>query len=303
MLRLNYPVYTLDKDVILPADTVISPEKLGSIISSKSSSPYKSYSLLNHGSVRQDILMSFQSTHFQTIFSDKDEVAEILSIMETLRLVLPVLETMDYFREKDSYTYQHFLRVFALSTLLAKQLLPDMRERISLVSAGPTHDVGKMCVPLEILKKKTSLTGIELSILENHAAAGYVLLSYYNNNIESIAGSVARDHHERRDKSGYPRGISLNDKITEIIAVSDIYDALVSSRPYRSDPYDNRTALEEITRLAEKGKLSWDIVKILVACHRKSKLHYTETTVSLEKRGTPPPNNFYGVLAEDDKDS
>ena len=111
----------------------------------------------------------------------------------------------------------------------------------------------------------------------------------------------ALDHHERRDSSGYPRGIPLQDPIVEIIAVSDIYDALIIPRPYRSTAYDNRAALEEITKMAEQNKIGWDVVKILIAHNRKSKPHYREMKISAEKRATPPLYNVYGIISEDDK--
>jgi HD-GYP domain-containing protein (c-di-GMP phosphodiesterase class II) len=189
--------------------------------------------------------------------------------------------------------------VFTLSTLLAKDLISDYEKCTRLSATGPTHDIGKMCVPLHILKKKTPLTKMERSFLEHHAAAGYVLLSYYFRNTQHLACKVAFDHHERRDGSGYPRGILLEDSLMEIIAVSDIYDALITLRPYRSRAYDNRTALEEITEMAKQNKIGWDVVKALMAHNRKSNPPYKEMTVSAEKRGVPPSYNVYGITAEE----
>ena len=108
-----------------------------------------------------------------------------------------------------------------------------------------------------------------------------------------------RDHHEKKDGSGYPRGIPLEDLMVEIVAVSDIYDALVSSRPYRPISYDNRTALEEITGMAGRNEISWEVVRALVAHNRKAKPHSSECSISTEKRGTPPPGNVYGIIAEE----
>jgi HD-GYP domain-containing protein (c-di-GMP phosphodiesterase class II) len=189
--------------------------------------------------------------------------------------------------------------VFALSTLLAKDLIPDYQEWIQLSATGPTHDIGKICVPLHILKKTTPLAKTEWGFLEHHAAAGYVLLSYYYKDIQHHACKVALDHHERTDGSGYPRGMLLKDPIVEIIAVSDIYDALIRPRPYRSSAYDNRTALEEITEMAEQNKIGWDVVKVLIAHNRKSNPPYREITISAEKRGTPPSYNVYGIIVEE----
>jgi HD-GYP domain-containing protein (c-di-GMP phosphodiesterase class II) len=189
--------------------------------------------------------------------------------------------------------------VFVLSTLLAKDLIPDYQERVQLSATGPTHDIGKVCVPLQILKKTTPLTKTERSFLEHHAAAGYALLGYYYMNTQHLACEVALDHHERRDGSGYPRGVLLKDPMVEIIAVSDIYDALIMPRPYRSGAYDNRTALEEVTEMADQSKIGQYVVKALIAHNRKSNPHYREITISAEKRGTPPSYNVYGVVAEE----
>ncbi|MDY6951474.1 MAG: hypothetical protein SWE60_08180, partial [Thermodesulfobacteriota bacterium] len=86
--------------------------------------------------------------------------------------------------------------------------------------------------------------------------------------------------------------------LVEIVVASDVYDALISKRPYRATSYDNRTALEEITALAETNQISWDVVKALIARNRASKPHYSECVVSAEKRGTPPSDSAYGVIAD-----
>jgi HD-GYP domain-containing protein (c-di-GMP phosphodiesterase class II) len=81
--------------------------------------------------------------------------------------------------------------------------------------------------------------------------------------------------------------------------VSDIYDALISSRVYRPISYDNRTALEEITKMAEQHKIGWQVVKTLIAHNRKDKPLPGDVVVSLEKRGTPPPGNVYGITIQE----
>jgi response regulator RpfG family c-di-GMP phosphodiesterase len=91
--------------------------------------------------------------------------------------------------------------------------------------------------------------------------------------------------------------------MVEIIATCDVYDALQSPRPYRTTPYDNRTALEEITEMAQGGKLSWDVVQTLVSHNRKDRPHFRECRVSTEKRGIPPADNLYGVIADEDADN
>ena len=298
-LTLQHPIRTLDNQLLFPSGTLLMEETLNAVIDLHRTDSYQTYPLLLYGSVREDCLNFLSNPPYTAILQDKKQIHDLLNLIETVRFPIPILQSLDYFKQHDLYTYTHVLMVFALSTLLAKDLIPDYQECIRLSTTGPTHDTGKICVPLHILKKTTPLTKTERDFLEHHAAAGYVLLSYYYKNTRHLACKVAFDHHERRDSSGYPRGVPLKDPLVEIIAVSDIYDALIMPRPYRSSAYDNRTALEEITEMAKQNKVGWDVVKALIAHHRKSHPSYKEMTISAEKRGTPPSYNVYGIIAED----
>jgi HD-GYP domain-containing protein (c-di-GMP phosphodiesterase class II) len=298
-LTLQYPIRTLDNQLLLPAGTLLTEEALDALIDSHRAGSYQTCPLLLYSSVRDDCLNFLSVPPYATIFREKKQIDDLLKLLETVHFSIPILQSLDYFKQHDFYTYTHVLMVFALSTLLAKDLIRDDEECIRLTATGPTHDMGKMCVPLHILKKTTPLTKTERGFLEHHAAAGYVLLSYYYKNCRHLACTVALDHHERRDRSGYPRGILLEDPLVEIIAVSDIYDALIMPRPYRSEAYDNRTALEEITEMAKQKKIRWNVVKAVISHNRASHPRYREVTLSAEKRGIPPSNNVYGVVAEE----
>jgi HD-GYP domain-containing protein (c-di-GMP phosphodiesterase class II) len=287
---------------LFPPDTVLTKGTLEAVIHSHKAYSYQTYPLHLYGSVKEDCLNFLSHPPYERIFSDKKQISDILKILEAVHLSTPVLKSLDYFKQHDFHTYAHILIVFALSTLLAKDLIPDYRECIRLSVTGPTHDIGKICVPLHILKKTTPLTKSERGFIEHHTVAGYVLLSYYYKDIQPLACEVGLDHHERRDGSGYPRGIALKDPLAEIVAVSDVYDALIKPRPYRSRPFDNRTALEEIIKMAEQKKIGLDVVKALIANNRKSRPHYGEIAISAEKRGTPPSYNFHGIIAEENPD-
>ena len=233
------------------------------------------------------------------IFSTAPGAREVISMLENFQLPGQVLEMLDYFKTANYYTYCHLLRVFTLSALIARQLLPDDRQWLKFVSTGPTHDIGKICVPLYLLKKETPLTRAERAawIITRQPATCWS--SCFYRDPRHLAAIVARDHHERRDGSGIPRGIRLRPIMVEIVIVCDIYDALISSRSYRPDPYDNRTAIEEITGLAEMKQIGWKAVRSLVGLNRKIRPD-RGVTVSIEKRGTPPAHNCYGVFANGD---
>lgn len=297
--KLDYPVYTLDKRLLLPAGKLLTPETLDTLISTHNGTSYEEFPFLEYGTVYKDILHWIQKPPYNIIF-DKREKRAALRTMEKIRLIKPVLESLDYFKKSDFYTYRHILLVFAMATILSQDLLENSQDRIIEAMAGQMHDFGKINVPLQILKKSNPLTRTDRNILEHHTLAGFVLLSYYLQDFRSFPARIAKEHHERRDGSGYPLGIPLRDRMVEIISACDIYDALLSERPYRLTPYDNRTALEEITRMAQGGQLSWEVVTILVSYNRKDKPNIVECKVSTEKRGTPPAHNLYGVIANED---
>jgi len=148
------------------------------------------------------------------------------------------------------------------------------------------------------LKKRTPFDHAEHDRVEHHAVAGYVLLTYYLRRSGTFSARVARDHHERRNGSGYSMGIRQADREVELVAVCDIYDALINPRPYRKGNFGNRTALEIITAMAENGSLGWDCVRRLVAANRKGRPHSDACVVSPEKRGTALAENNWGILED-----
>jgi len=296
--RLDFPVKTLHGRVLLPEGSELTEETLKALVSAHPSSVLKTHPLMEHGSVEKDIFSLFDRPPYDIVFARSDGVSEIVNTMKTVRFAAPVLDALDYFKSQDAPTYHHMLTIFALTILIARDLVPNYRRRVSEIVCGPTHDFGKICVPLEILKKQQPLTREELDQLKHHTIAGFVLLTYYFGDSKSLAAIVARDHHERMNGSGYPNGIRQQDLMVEIVAVCDIYDALISPRPYRRKSYDNRTALEVLTVMAQKGEIGWRVVKALIAHNRASKPGCHEAVVSVEKRGTPPPDNCYGKLSD-----
>ena len=137
--------------------------------------------------------------------------------------------------EKDAATEGHTRRVAMLAVELGEALgLPRRRLRM-LALGGLLHDMGKLSVPCAVLTKPGPLDDTEFAEIRKHPEAGESLLR----DLGGFAPGVLRlvlDHHERLDGSGYPRGLARHelDLETRILAVCDVYDALVSDRVYRS---------------------------------------------------------------------
>jgi HD-GYP domain-containing protein (c-di-GMP phosphodiesterase class II) len=295
----KYPIYDLNGQLLVSGGTELSAAFMEDLCRSNPTQ-YEMIALLQHGTVLKDLLRQFTIPPYDIIFSQKKASLTVLDVLERVVLPLPILQSLDYFRQHDFHTYRHMLVISALSTLILQEIDPQYgalyKEELS--HFGPTHDIGKITVPIEILLKKTALTHGEHDLLQNHAQAGYVLLGYYLKDEQSFASLIARDHHERRNGTGYPTGMRQRNLIVEITAVCDIYDALVAQRPYRPVSYDNRTAIEELTVMAERGDIGWKAVQVLVAYNRHEMPDPLHLKVSLEKRGKEPKDNLYGKFAD-----
>jgi HD-GYP domain-containing protein (c-di-GMP phosphodiesterase class II) len=137
--------------------------------------------------------------------------------------------------EKDTSTEEHTRRVAALAVEVGEQLgLSAVRLR-SLAIGGLLHDIGKLSLPSAILQKPGPLDDDEYEIVKLHPGRGEELLLELGGFDESVTRLVL-DHHERLDGTGYPRRLRADDLDlpTRILAVCDVYDALVSERVYRA---------------------------------------------------------------------
>jgi PAS domain S-box-containing protein len=147
----------------------------------------------------------------------------------------------------------HVKRVAEYSYLLAILSGLDEEEANLLRQASPMHDIGKVGIPDNILNKPGKLTTEEFEIMKSHAQLGYEMLKHSKRNILKASAIVAREHHEKWNGSGYPRGLSGENIhiYGRITAIADVFDALGHDRIYKK-----AWPLEDIYKLLneEKGK-------------------------------------------------
>jgi HD-GYP domain-containing protein (c-di-GMP phosphodiesterase class II) len=141
---------------------------------------------------------------------------------------------MERLAAKDVSTEEHTRRVAMLAVVLGEQLGLSPARLRSLAIGGLLHDIGKLSLPDAILQKPGSLDDDEYAVVKLHPERGRDLLNELGGFDDSVTRLVL-DHHERLDGSGYPRGRGGGqlDLATRILAVCDVYDALVSPRVYR----------------------------------------------------------------------
>jgi putative nucleotidyltransferase with HDIG domain len=133
--------------------------------------------------------------------------------------------------EKDVYTEGHTRRVALLAVEVGEELgVPPARLR-ELATGGLLHDIGKLSVPDDVLKKPAALDDDEYALVQRHTLWGDSLLGRLG--FSPRVRQLVRDHHERLDGSGYPHGATRLSLETCVLSVCDVYDALCSERVYR----------------------------------------------------------------------
>ncbi|HEY0833953.1 MAG TPA: HD domain-containing phosphohydrolase [Azospirillum sp.] len=151
-----------------------------------------------------------------------------LALEQTIQAIAATVEM------RDPYTAGHQRRVAELAGAIAEALgLPD-EEVKGIVMAGAVHDIGKVCVPAEILTRSGRLTTAEYRLIQSHSEAGWEILKPVD--APWPLADLVRQHHERWNGTGYPQGLSGEEILlgARIIAVADVVEAMACHRPYRA---------------------------------------------------------------------
>ncbi|HET9658599.1 MAG TPA: HD domain-containing phosphohydrolase [Kineosporiaceae bacterium] len=135
---------------------------------------------------------------------------------------------------RDPYTAGHQRRVAQLAEALGRRLGLPEDQVAGLYLASSIHDIGKICVPAEILVRPGKLSPLEYTMVQQHVVAAYELLKGIE--FPWPVADIVGQHHERYDGSGYPKGLPGDEQLLEsrILAVSDVVEAMSSHRPYRA---------------------------------------------------------------------
>lgn len=186
------------------------------------------------------------------------------SIMKSLDLSKSALISVDELKVCDEYTFKHCIDVGAMSMVIAKKLgeSEDFLKDIAL--AGILHDLGKRDIPSEILNKPSKLDADEWDEMKKHPIYSYKIIEGVTDIPKRVKQAVL-EHHESADGTGYPLGKKSENicKMAKIITVADVYDALVTDRPYKkaAAPAD---ALEILMEMYNKFDV--DILTAFVSC-------------------------------------
>lgn len=179
---------------------------------------------------------------------------------------------------RDPYTEGHCQRLAAYARALGAALHLHEDQLASLERGGYLHDVGKIGIPDAVLLKPSRLTPEEFETIKQHTIIGERLCG----ELHSLAAvrPIVRHHHERRDGSGYPDGLRGDDVplLAQIVAIADTYDAITTTRPYRTAlPAEH--GYEELTREAAMGLHDAGLVRTFIGLGRAGTLDSIAATI------------------------
>jgi putative two-component system response regulator len=176
----------------------------------------------------------------------RDRTSEILLAEE--ETIFRLTRAAEY---RDKETKNHIVRMGHYARLLAARIGRSTADQELIFLAAPMHDIGKVAIPDSILLKEGKLTPTEWEVMKSHARAGYEILKESDSPVIKCGAEIALAHHEKWDGSGYPQGIKGKDiPLTgRICALTDVFDALVSTRPYKK-----AWPLNEVLETLKKGK-------------------------------------------------
>jgi putative nucleotidyltransferase with HDIG domain len=188
-----------------------------------------------------------------------------------------VLQILSHFISNDKFTQNHSYRVSIYATRIAEEMGMSEEHIEDVRAAALLHDIGKLDSSREILYKAARLTDAEMTHIRGHVDKGIDMLSPVGGSLQRILPIVLA-HHDRFDGSGYhpTKGEDIPIE-ARIISVADVFDALVSDRPYRKgiSPFEAR---DTITKASGKD-FDPRVVKAFEAAFRKQRLEVPEVLV------------------------
>jgi PAS domain S-box-containing protein/putative nucleotidyltransferase with HDIG domain len=178
-------------------------------------------------------------------------------------LIVNLFEIMyEMLANRDHSTFEHALRVAEISRRIGMELDVSPEEMEALQLGCLVHDIGKVAIPDDVLLKPGIFDRMDRNIMKVHPLVGASLFAKHHHDYR--IRKIILHHHERLDGSGYPYGLKGDEigQLERIVAVADVFEALVARRPYKK-PVSRDKAISILWYEAKEGRLDHDIVELV----------------------------------------
>ncbi|MFO7751637.1 MAG: response regulator [Desulfobacteraceae bacterium] len=235
--------------------------------------------------VQNHIALKNHRDHLESLVSERTRMLNL-----TQDVTIESLGNLAEYRDQETGGHikrtKNYVRALALGLREKKKYAKEMSDsHIELLTkSAPLHDIGKVGVPDSILMKPGKLTAREFEEMKEHTVYGRDIIRASEKNLGedsflSLARKIAYSHHEKWDGSGYPQGLIAEDipLSGRIMAVADVYDALISKRVYKP-PFPHKKAVE-IIRKDRGGHFDPDVTDVFLQMEeqfRKIALEYAD---------------------------
>lgn len=297
---LREDLYACHGALILRQGEIITPRALEEIGQKNPAHPAGEVPLKEKRELLRDFLGVMEEENYHVIFDRVELKESVLDLIGRIPLTPDMIQELELFKLKDYYTYRHILITTAMTVRMVNDFYHQKETTLLAASTALTHDFGKSRIPLDILQSERKLDYDEFLYIHEHPWIGFLLLTYYTRNCESQHSLVSFNHHEKIDGSGYPRGIKVEDTITQLVTINDMFDALISHRPYRMEPFNVRGAIDYLCDEAEQGRVNMAGVKLLISYNRHITGPLDSITYSHDHLGYSPPDELNHYSSHED---
>lgn len=170
----------------------------------------------------------------RVILENLEDYTPVNFVVDQMIMEQDVFENVENLRNYDEYTFVHCVNVCVMATIIGLAFRYDQKSLQELGIGALLHDVGKVKIDKSIINKPGKLTEEERKEIEKHTFYTYEMLRQ-RKDLSHLSALIAYQHHERYDGYGYPAGLKEKEihLYSRIVAVADVYDALVTDRSYR----------------------------------------------------------------------
>ena len=235
---LNKNIYNKLEVLLIPTNTVLKSSHISLLISQNITLGAEDVNSISSIRLMEEAIkeskLAFETIKLNKAIPLNDIKTKITPIIAQFSLNPDLLTIISSLETKDEYTYKHSFAVAVISTMIGSWMELSKEELEDLMISAFLHDVGKLLISEAVLNKTVPLTKEEFLELKKHPEYGYQMICSSNGVSEKLA-LAALQHHEREDGSGYPSGLKGSELgiSSKIVAVSDVFHAMISKRSYK----------------------------------------------------------------------